>query len=99
MDSNGFMSKPQTVPQSVVAESALGADPALQMRMRQFAIQLLKTGQAKHKAMEDRQEDAGWRDLRIGAGVRHLSCMSAQAETLVEPSGKRRQGVRALFHP
>src|SRR5690242_12149629 len=28
----------QTVPQSVVAESALGADPALQVRMRQFAV-------------------------------------------------------------
>src|SRR5215469_1669288 len=34
----------QTVAKRVVAESALSADPALQMRMRQFAIQLLKTG-------------------------------------------------------
>jgi hypothetical protein len=48
----------QTVAQGVIAKSAFGADPALQMRVGQFTVQLLKAGQAKHKAMEERQEDA-----------------------------------------
>ena len=42
----------QAVPQGVVTKRALGADPALQMRVGQFTVQLLKAGQAKHKAME-----------------------------------------------
>src|SRR5881227_2250884 len=68
------------------------------MRVRQFTVQLLKAGKTKYKAVEDRQEDAGWRDFRINAGVRHLRCMSAQIETFVQPSGERRHGVRSVSH-
>src|SRR5437867_6930525 len=45
----------QTVPQGVVAKSALGADPALQMRVGQLTVQLLQAGEAKHKAVEESQ--------------------------------------------
>ncbi|PYT22954.1 MAG: hypothetical protein DMG57_33685, partial [Acidobacteria bacterium] len=54
----------QTVSQGVIAKSALGADPVLQMGMGQFTIQLLEAGQATHKTMEESQEDAGRRDFR-----------------------------------
>jgi hypothetical protein len=58
------------------------------MRVGQFTVQLLKAGQAKYKAMEESEEDARRRDFRIGAGVRHLVCLSSQIETLIQPSGK-----------
>jgi hypothetical protein len=66
--------------------------------MGQFAVQLLQAGQAEYKAMEKSQEDARGRDFRIGAGVRHPACVSAQIETFVQPGGKRRQGLRSFFH-
>ena len=87
----------QTVPQSIVPKGPLRADPALEMRVSQFAVQLLEAGQAKRKAMEDCQEYAGWRDLRLDSGVRHVSRMNTQIETFVQPGGKRRQGVRVYL--
>lgn len=63
----------QAVAQGVVVKRALGADPLLEIRVRQFAVQLLEAGEPKDKTMKERQKDAGRRDLRIDAGVGHLS--------------------------
>ena len=45
---------------------------------------------SKDQTIKKGQEDAGGRDLRIDAGVNHLSGMRAEVETLIEPGGKRR---------
>jgi len=59
--------------------------------MRQFLLQLLETGEAKNKTVKQCQEDARRGYIGIGTGVCHMAGMLAQAEPLVEPSGKRRQ--------
>jgi hypothetical protein len=39
----------KAIPQYVIAEGSVGADPALQSRLREFCFQLLKTGRRKTK--------------------------------------------------
>jgi len=87
-----------TIAQRVVTEGALGADPVLQIGMAQFGIQLLEAGKTKDKSVQQGEEDAGGRDFRVGARVRHLGGVTTQIETLVEVGVKGDQGMASLFH-
>lgn len=79
----------QTVAQGVIPEGALGANPVLQVRVGQFGISLLETGEAEDKSVEKGEEDAAGGDVRVGARVRHLRGVRAQTETLVQVGGER----------
>jgi hypothetical protein len=88
----------ETVPEHIVAEGAIGADPLLQGWLSEFHFQLLKAGQPEGEAMKGCEEDGRRMDLRLAAGVSQRGGSGAEVKNLVQIAGEGGQIVsRSIF--
>jgi len=89
----------QAVAQGIVAEATWSTAPLWQIGVSQFAVQLLKAGEAKDESVEQSEKDALRRDFGLEAGIHHLRGVVAQPEALIGPGPEGRQCVVPIFQP
>jgi uncharacterized Ntn-hydrolase superfamily protein len=89
----GEIKAAEAITQHLIAEGALGTDPALETRGGEFGLELLKTGQAEEEAVKYGAKNGRRRNVGVLASIGEGVGSGAKIEDFIQVTGEGREFV------